>query len=177
MTLAVLACLLATIAVPNLRALAAETPEQKAARMAWFSDARFGMFIHWGLYAVLAGEWKGHEIPGAGEWIMETGKLPVSEYEQLVHRFNPVKFNARDWVRTARQAGMKYIVITSKHHEGFGLWKSAVSDYDVEATPFGRDILKELSRGLRRGRHSPLFLLLDHGLASPGLGHAPGVVR
>jgi len=118
----------------------------KDERMKWWREARFGMFIHWGLYAIPAGEWKGEKIPNIGEWIMENADIPVDEYEQLAKQFNPVKFNADEWVRIAKNAGMKYIVITSKHHDGFCLWDSKVSDYDIMAsTPFKRDILKELS--------------------------------
>ncbi|MEJ2701307.1 MAG: alpha-L-fucosidase [Sedimentisphaerales bacterium] len=120
-------------------------------RMAWWRDARFGMFIHWGLYAIPAGEWKGKQIPGIGEWIMQTAHVPVSEYEQLAKQFNPVKFDAHRWVQIAKNAGMKYIVITSKHHDGFCLWDSKVSDYDVmDATPFKRDILGELSEACKK---------------------------
>ncbi|MHC4206651.1 MAG: alpha-L-fucosidase, partial [Planctomycetota bacterium] len=118
----------------------------KDERMQWWRQARFGMFIHWGLYAVPAGEWKGEKIPGIGEWIMERAKIPVSEYEPLARQFNPVRFDARQWVRIAKNAGMKYIVITSKHHDGFCLWDSKYTDYDViDATPFKRDILSELA--------------------------------
>src|SRR5688500_19937110 len=81
-------------------------------RMKWFRDARFGMFIHWGLYAVPAGEWKGKLIPGLGEWIMNRAKIPVAEYEPLTRQFNPVKFNAEEWVKVAKDAGMSYLVIT-----------------------------------------------------------------
>ena len=83
----------------------------KDARMEWWREARFGMFIHWGLYAVPAGEWKGKRIPGIGEWIMEKADIPVSEYEQLAKQFNPIKFDAEQWVQIAKNAGMKYIVI------------------------------------------------------------------
>jgi alpha-L-fucosidase len=122
-----------------------ETPEQ-AAKMKWFREARFGLFIHWGLYAIPAGEWKGALIPGIGEWIMNRAKIPVKEYEQLAQRFNPVKFNADEWVQLAVDAGMKYIVITSKHHDGFAMYGSKVSAYNiVDATPFKRDPLKELA--------------------------------
>ena len=123
----------------------------KDERMDWWRQARFGMFIHWGLYAVPAGEWKGEKVPGIGEWIMERAKIPVSEYEPLAKQFNPVKFDAEQWVQIAKNAGMKYIVITSKHHDGFCLWDTKYTDYDViDATPFKRDILAELARECRK---------------------------
>ncbi|MEQ1764740.1 MAG: alpha-L-fucosidase, partial [Pyrinomonadaceae bacterium] len=118
----------------------------KERRLKWFREARFGMFIHWGLYAVPAGEWKGKLIPGIGEWIMSRAKIPVAEYEQLAPQFNPVKFNAEEIVSLAKSAGMKYIVITSKHHDGFAMYHSKVSKYNIyDATPFKRDPLKELA--------------------------------
>ena len=126
-------------------------------RLNWWRDAKFGMFIHWGLYAIPAGEWKGQAIPGIGEWIMYRARIPVAEYEQLAKQFNPVKFNAAEWVSLAKRAGQKYLVITSKHHDGFCLFKSAVTRYNiVDATPFGRDPLKELAaecqkQGIRLG--------------------------
>ena len=114
-------------------------------RMAWWRDASFGMFIHWGLYAIPAGEYKGETVRGNGEWIMDKLDIPVKEYEKFAAQFNPVKFNAEEWVSIAKNAGMKYIVITSKHHDGFSLWDSKVTDYDImDASPFKRDILKEL---------------------------------
>jgi len=123
----------------------------KDERMEWWRQARFGMFIHWGLYAVPAGEWKGEKVPGIGEWIMERAKIPVSEYEPLAKQFNPVKFDAKKWVQIAKNAGMKYIVITSKHHDGFCLWDTKYTDYDVmDATPFKRDILGELAAECRK---------------------------
>jgi alpha-L-fucosidase len=126
-------------------------------RLEWFRDAKYGMFIHWGLYAIPAGEWKGQRSLGLGEWIMNRSKIPVAEYEKLATQFNPVKFNPDEWVQLAQDAGMKYIVITSKHHDGFAMFKSAVSKYNVaDATPYRRDILKELAdacakRGMRLG--------------------------
>ncbi len=126
-------------------------------KMDWWKEARFGLFIHWGLYAQPAGEWKGEEIPGISEWIMARAKIPVKEYEQMAATFNPVKYNADQWVRLAKQAGMKYIVITSKHHDGFAMFHSKASAYNiVDATPFGRDPLKELAdacekHGIRLG--------------------------
>jgi alpha-L-fucosidase len=130
---------------PASQSILTETKEQRDARMKWWRDARFGMFIHWGLYAIPAGEWKGQEVKGIGEWIMNHGHIPRADYQQLVPQFNPVKFDAKEFVRIAKDAGMKYIVITSKHHDGFALWDSKVSDYDIMATPFKRDILKELA--------------------------------
>jgi len=121
------------------------------AKMKWFREAKFGLFIHWGLYAVPAGEWKGEKISGIGEWIMNRAKIPVKEYEQLAAKFNPVKFNAEEWVKLAEDAGMKYIVITSKHHDGFAMYGSKVSKYNiVDATPFKRDPLKELAEACAR---------------------------
>lgn len=118
--------------------------------MEWFNEARFGMFIHWGLYAVPAGEWKGKfPPPGGGEWIMETMQIPIPDYAQLVPQFNPVQFDAREWVRIAKDAGMKYIVITSKHHDGFGLWRSDLTDWCIKSSPFQRDPLKELADACR----------------------------
>src|SRR5947209_17785779 len=89
-----------------------ETREQRDQRMGWWREARFGMFIHWGLYAVPAGEWDGKKSPGIGEWIMNDLHIPIPEYEKFATQFNPVKFDARQWVRTAQNAGMRYIVIT-----------------------------------------------------------------
>ncbi len=126
-----------------------ETPQAKAQRMQWWREAGFGMFIHWGIYAVPAGEWNGQT--NHAEWIMKTARIPVQEYEKFALQFNPVKFNADEWVRLAKQAGMKYLVITAKHHDGFCLWNSKVSDYDViDRTPFKRDILKEVSQACKK---------------------------
>jgi alpha-L-fucosidase len=115
-------------------------------RLQWFREAKFGLFIHWGLYALPAGTWKGRPVAGIGEWIMKRAQIPVAEYEQLAKQFNPVKFNAAEWVALAKAAGQKYIVITSKHHDGFAMYHSPVSDYNIfDATPFKRDPLKELA--------------------------------
>jgi len=128
-----------------------ETKEQKERRLAWWREAKFGMFIHWGLYAVPAGVWKGKEIGGYGEWIMWQAKIPVKEYEQLAKQFNPVKFNADEWVKLAKGAGMKYMVITAKHHDGFAMYHSKVTGYNiVDATPFERDPIAELAEACRK---------------------------
>ncbi|MDZ7262620.1 MAG: alpha-L-fucosidase, partial [candidate division KSB1 bacterium] len=121
----------------------AETQTERDARMAWWREARFGMFIHWGLYAIPAGEWQGQT--NHAEWIRTTAQIPLEQYDKFVHQFNPVKFNAKEWVQIAKEAGMKYIVITSKHHDGFCLFDSKYTDFDVMSTPFKRDILKELA--------------------------------
>src|SRR5262245_1763977 len=110
------ACLMATLLAAPAGAAPPETAAERDRRMAWWREARFGMFIHWGLYAVPAGEWKGQRTERLGEWIMKDLRIPIADYETLVPRFNPVKFDAREWVRIAKGAGMKYIVITSKHH-------------------------------------------------------------
>ena len=122
-----------------------ETPAQHDARMKWFREARFGMFIHWGLYSQAAGKWDGKATSGAGEWMMNDMQIPDSQYAKLVPQFNPVKFDARAWVQLAKSAGMKYIVITTKHHEGFAMYPSALTDWCLKSTPFQRDPLKELS--------------------------------
>ena len=120
-------------------------------RMEWWRDASFGMFIHWGLYAIPAGEYKGEKVRGNAEWIMDKLDIPVAEYEQFAAQFNPVKFNADEWVSIAKNAGMKYIVITTKHHEGFCLWDSEITDYDImDASPFKRDIIKELAEACKK---------------------------
>lgn len=119
-------------------------------RMQWWREARFGMFIHWGVYSVPAGVWKGEQSKHIGEWLMLDYKIPVAEYAQLTAQFNPVKFNAREWVKLAKGAGMKYIVITSKHHDGFAMFHSRVSPYNIyDATPFKRDPLQELAEACR----------------------------
>ncbi len=111
-------------------------PPERVEAANWFREARFGMFIHWGVYSLL----------GKGEWVMNNDSMTVEEYEKLPPQFNPVKFDPAAWVRTAKEAGMKYITITSKHHDGFAMWDSEVSDYNiVDATPYGKDVLKMLA--------------------------------
>ena len=120
-------------------------------RMEWWRDAKFGMFIHWGAYSIIGGE-RGEKIAGGGaEWAMDKLDYTIEEYEKFPAMFNPELFNADDWVKMAKDAGMKYIVITSKHHDGFGLWDSKVSDYDImDASPFKRDIIRELAEASRK---------------------------
>jgi len=116
-------------------------PMQASAKgLAWFQDIRFGMFIHWGLYSLL----------GRGEWVMHNERIPVTEYEKLASQWNPVKFNADEWVSIAADAGQKYMVITSRHHDGFSMYDTALSDYKVTNTPFRRDPLAELANACAR---------------------------
>jgi alpha-L-fucosidase len=124
----------------------------KEERMQWWREAKFGMFIHWGVYAQYAGTYNGHEqAKGGAEWIMNRSKIPYNEYQTIAKQFNPTKFNAEEWVQYAKEAGMKYIIITAKHHDGFAMFKSKASKWNiVDATPFGRDILKELADACKK---------------------------
>jgi alpha-L-fucosidase len=125
--------------------------ESNDMRMQWWREARFGMFIHWGVYPVPAGVYKGQKINRIGEWIMNRGKIPVVEYQNFAKEFNPVKFDADAWVKMAKDAGMKYIVITAKHHDGFAMFDSKASSWNiVDATPYGKDILKQLAAACRK---------------------------
>jgi alpha-L-fucosidase len=113
----------------------------------WFQDSKFGIFLHWGVYSVLAG---GGDM-GAAEWIMENKQIPIKQYEKLPAFFNPQGFDADEWVRSFKEAGAKYITITTKHHDGFAMYDSTVSDYNiVDRTPFKRDVMKELKEACDR---------------------------
>ena len=128
-----------------------ETPAQRDARLGWFRDARFGMFIHWGVYSVPAGTYEGEQIPGIGEWIMNRGKIPMTNYQAFAREYNPVKYDADAWVKLARDAGMKYIVITAKHHDGFANFATKASPWNiVDATPYGQEVLKPLAAARRK---------------------------
>lgn len=112
----------------------------------WFKEARYGMMVHWGLYSLLGGEYKGEKVSSYAEWAQTYFRIPNAEYEKLATAFNPVYFNADEWVRFAKECGMKYIVVTSKHHEGFAMFKSRADKFNVvDATPFGRDVMAELA--------------------------------
>lgn len=128
-----------------------QTTLSKDQRMQWWREARFGMFIHWGVYSVPAGMWDGRQIGGIGEWIMNRGKIPVADYQRMAKQFNPVNYDADAWVKMAKDAGMKYIVITSKHHDGFALFESKASKWNVvDATAYGKDLLKPLAEACRK---------------------------
>ena len=152
-----------------------ETEEEYQARMQWWKDAKYGMFIHWGLYSALGGEYNGQVTPKIAEWIQNTLKIPASEYKKLVDQFNPTEFDADEWVSVAKEAGMKYMIITSKHHDGFALFDSKVSEYDVMSTPFKRDIIKELKeacdrQGIKFGLYYSHAIDWDHPDAYIGEG-------
>jgi alpha-L-fucosidase len=141
----------------------ARQPERESyydpARAEWFRDARFGMFIHFGLYSMLGGSYGGHTLPDPSlpngkswyaEWVQMRLEVPSDEYKALAGEFNPVNFDADRWIEEARNAGMRYFVITAKHHDGFALWDTQVSDFKATNTPFGRDLLAELVAACRR---------------------------
>ena len=135
----------------SLDPYANETQEERDARMAWFREAKFGLFIHWGVYAVPAGTYNGKKISGIGEWIMRRAEIPVAEYRAYAKEFNPVKYDPDAWVQLAKEAGMKYIVITSKHHDGFALFDSKVSEWDVvDASPYGKDLIAPLAEACKK---------------------------
>jgi alpha-L-fucosidase len=125
-----------------------ETKAQHDTRMEWWREARFGMFIHWGLYAIPAGEWGGKT--GYGEWIRTSAEIPLAVYDTFPKHFNPVKFDADAWVKMAKDAGMKYIVITSKHHDGFCMFNTQQTDFDIMSTPYGRDVMKDMSAACKK---------------------------
>ncbi len=147
-----------------------ETRAQRNARMAWWRAARFGMFIHWGLYSIPAGTWDGKRIPGIGEWIMNDASIPVADYKALAPKFNPTGFNAHDIVALAKSAGQKYIVITAKHHDGFAMFDSKANDFNiVDATPFKRDPLRELAEECKKqGVKLGFYYSQDQDWTAPG---------
>jgi alpha-L-fucosidase len=141
--------LLLAFSLPSI--LPAQQTLSRDERMKWWREARFGMFIHWGDYAQWAGIYKGHEVAHGGEWIMNRGKIPVAEYQAAAKTFNPIKYDADAWVRMAKDAGMKYIVITAKHHDGFAMFQSNASKWNiVDATPYGKDVLKPLAAACKK---------------------------
>jgi len=124
---------------------------QQKDKMEWWNDARFGMFIHWGVYSDLGGVWKGEPVKGYAEHIMRISQIPLEEYKEVAMNFNPTEFDADEWVRICKDAGMKYMIITSKHHDGFAMFDSKITDYDiVDMTPFKRDPIAELKAACDR---------------------------
>ncbi len=147
-----------------------ETAAQRSARMKWWREARFGMFIHWGLYSIPAGTWKDKQIHGIGEWIMNNASIPVADYKALASQFNPTAFSAHDIVALAKSAGMKYIVITAKHHDGFAMFDSKADAFNiVAATPFHRDPIAELAAECKKqGVKLGFYYSQDQDWSAPG---------
>lgn len=135
-------------AVNGWWAASMKTHEQ---RIQWWRNAKFGMFIHWGVYSLPGGEWKGKKVSGYAEHLMRKEKIPRAEYLELAHKFNPVKFNAEEWVKNAKNAGMNYMIITAKHHDGFAMYDSKVSDYNVvKQTAWKHDPMADLSAACKK---------------------------
>jgi alpha-L-fucosidase len=141
----------------------------------WFREAKYGMMIHWGLYSILGGEWKGKRMNGIGEWIQQFYRIPCAEYEQLAKIFNPIYFNAEEWVKLAKDSGMEYMVVTAKHHEGFCMYHTAVDRWNVvDATPFGRDVIGELAEACyKHGLKLGLYYSQDLDWHEPNGGGWP----
>lgn len=165
------ACLVAGSSLTSsIIAAPAETPAQRDARLQWFKEARFGMFIHWGVYAVPAGTWQGKQIGGIGEWILRNAEIPVSDYKAMAKDFSAANYQPQAWADLAHEAGMKYVVITSKHHDGFALYDSAVSDWNaVKSSAAGRDLLTPLAKAVRaRGLKFGLYYSQAQDWIHPG---------
>jgi len=148
----ILAFALWAISANMVNAQTTESKSEKDARMEWWREARFGMFIHWGVYSQWGGVYHGHQqARGGAEWIMNRCKIPVAEYQERAKSFDPVKYDPDAWVKLAKEAGMKYIVITAKHHDGFALFDSKASKWNVvDATAYGKDLLKPLAEACRK---------------------------
>ena len=141
-------------------------------KFTWFREAKFGLMVHWGLYSLPAGEWKGERMAYIGEWIQSRFRIPNAEYHALARAFHPMLFNAEEWVSLAQDAGMRYIVFTAKHHEGFAMFRSRASRFNiVDATPFGRDVVEELANACaRKGMRLGLYYSQDLDWSEPNGG-------
>jgi alpha-L-fucosidase len=172
MALAAVIVALASAAQRRMEAqIASAVPPERAAAREWFRDAKFGMFIHWGVYSQL----------GAGEWVMENRRIPIDAYEWLASAFNPVRFNAGEWVALAKSAGVRYITITSRHHDGFSMFATKATRYNVgDWTPFARDPMKDLADECRKAGIKLFFYYSQLDWHHPDYwprgrtGHAPG---
>ena len=124
------------------------TRRADAAMDQWRAD-RFGIMIHWGVYAIPGGWWNGQEVKYAAEWIKVGGHVPAADYDALLPQFNPTNYHPQAWAKLFKAAGAKYVVITTKHHDGFCLWDSKFTDYDIGGTPWKKDLLRPLAEALR----------------------------
>lgn len=155
----ILAGFLILASIPFCSAQTTNAPDTK-----WFRDAKFGIFMHWGLYSQLGNEWKGKSYYGSGEWLMNVAKIPAAEYAKVAGDFDPTNFNAAEWARFVKDSGARYLVVTAKHHEGFAMFGSKVSPFNiVDATPYHRDPMKPLadacrSEGIKFGFYYSQFL-------------------
>lgn len=143
----------------------------------WFKQAKYGLMIHWGLYCLPGGEWKGKRMDDIGEWTQQYFRIPNAEYHALARAFNPICFDAEEWVRVALDAGMQYMVFTAKHHDGFAMFKSEVSKFNVvDATPFGRDVVSKLANACsKHGLKLGLYYSQDLDWSHPhGGGYKTG---
>lgn len=157
----------------DIAKLSQEDEAKLAASRKWFRESQYGMMVHWGLYALIGGEWKGRRMGNLiGEWAQQYFRIPNAEYHALAKAFNPILFDADEWVQLVRDAGMKYLVVTSKHHDGFALFRSKVSKFNVvDATPFGRDVIGELAEACRRhGIKLGLYYSQDFDWSDPDGG-------
>jgi len=168
-TMAALAAMnLSQAAMPESKSAGLDVQRQQ--RLEWWHGAKFGMFIHWGLYSQLAGEWNGAYYQGIGEWIMYKARIPIAEYEGVASQFNPVKFDADAWAQLAKDAGMKYLIVTSKHHDGFAMFGSKADKFNiVDGTPFKRDPVRELAAACaRRGIKFGVYYSQAQDWSAPG---------
>ncbi len=148
-----------------------ESMKTRDQRLEWYKEAKFGMFMHWGVYSLLAGEWDGKVATGYSEHILRSHKIPLEVYaKEVAGNFNPVKFDADEWIRLCKAAGMKYFVITSKHHDGLAMWPSDVNEWDIaDATPFDRDPLAELRDACKKhGIHFGFYYSQAQDWSHPG---------
>jgi alpha-L-fucosidase len=174
--------------ISSFMSIKAQESNNNSNKLEWFEEARFGMFVHWGLYSLLGGSYQGRTMPDTtlangnswyAEWIQQRLEIPMDDYKALAPRFNPKDFNADEWIGLAKQAGMKYFVITAKHHDGFALWNSDVSDFDIGATALkDRDILGELvaacrKHGLRYGFYYSHWQDWEHPQGAVPFWHSP----
>ena len=129
------------------QAMQAQKKQPDAGRLEWWQEARFGMFIHWGVYSLYGGVYNGHQqAKGDAAWILNRCKIPVAEYREKAKSFNPDHYDPEAWVKMAKEAGMKYLIVGAKHHDGFALFDTEASDWNVvDATPYGKDLLKPLA--------------------------------
>jgi len=164
-----------TQGIGNFNWMAINDNPATSPRTQWWRDSKYGMFVHWGLYSQLAGHWNGQTTTGYGEWIMNDLNIPLAQYQQIASQFNPTQFSAAQWVQTAKDAGMQYIVLTTKHHDGFSLFDTSVNNYDsVDATPWHQDAVAQLSAathaaGLHFGAYYSILNWADPNASAGGV--------